>query len=626
MATYCIPKATGLPGLPGPPDWIVSTTVWNPQGDLHWYGAHRHDFSDTANVGPGVPPADPTFLALYNTDGMGNTYLYLSWAVQYDPTLGEAEGDTLWVGFQPGAGGDAILLQIKAYNNPAASFDDQAPGAAGAGAVTVSKGTTTAGTTTWTTVGTKPGWLNDGKHVRMWLKLPTPQDTANAWAVQLLVPVIASGGAQGILNDGGLALGSSFNMWMFLLVDGQTVVIPYEWPNLGTLAGAVELGQYPALTSWNTYQMLPTCPLAGAISLAVLDIGDHAFKSDGITPDPKSDGQTIVYDPRVVSDPMHADPPINRFFAQPVNNGPTNVLPGGLQAQFRIANWGSVADPNAPWTVIPNGNSVSNSDTIFQGQKASATSINLPWQLGSADVAQFVAGKPAHQCMQVSLSGAGLTFVNSSVYRNMAFAATMSQFRRVAEISVVGLTPIAGGGTHRDVYLGVETVNMPPRVTGGGRNGVSVPESLISRLRLGELARDPAALWARLLTLIRAGELTPAEIEEVLPTYRVHAYHDTGQRFTRKGKEYIVLEPQSSFGYYVDHAGSLTGWSHSLQGAGLQEIAPNFYRLRVPNNGVAHVTTTIDAHEPGVPAPGPGGCLSLLPGPIVHLLKKLFGV
>src|SRR4051794_37952319 len=107
MASFCIPRASGLPGLPGPPDWISSTTPWNPQDEHHWFAAHRHDFGVL-----GAPPPDPTFLALFDDVG-GQRFLYLSWAVQSDPTLGDAEGDSLFVGFQPSAAGaDAILLKI----------------------------------------------------------------------------------------------------------------------------------------------------------------------------------------------------------------------------------------------------------------------------------------------------------------------------------------------------------------------------------------------------------------------------------------------------------------------------------------------------------------------------------
>jgi hypothetical protein len=42
----------------------------------------------------------------------------------------------------------------------------------------------------------------------------------------------------------------------------------------------------------------------------------------------------------------------------------------------------------------------------------------------------------------------------------------------------------------------------------------------------------------------------------------------------------------------------LLGWRHRIEGANLVQLSPNFYKLGVPNNGVAVVTTIIQAIEP----------------------------
>ena len=47
------------------------------------------------------------------------------------------------------------------------------------------------------------------------------------------------------------------------------------------------------------------------------------------------------------------------------------------------------------------------------------------------------------------------------------------------------------------------------------------------------------------------------------PSYKVHVYHDTGEKVTIGGRR-RVLNPQSSFGYLLNHAGALTGWKHAL--------------------------------------------------------------
>jgi opacity protein-like surface antigen len=83
-----------------------------------------------------------------------------------------------------------------------------------------------------------------------------------------------------------------------------------------------------------------------------------------------------------------------------------------------------------------------------------------------------------------------------------------------------------------------------------------------------------------------------------LPTYKVHVYHDTGRALTLDGVTRPVLGYQTSFGYTVTHQGGLQGWRSSLDGAGLVELAPDWYRISVPDGGQVPLTTTIEAVEP----------------------------
>ncbi|MGZ3440762.1 MAG: hypothetical protein ACXVDD_14665, partial [Polyangia bacterium] len=76
-------------------------------------------------------------------------------------------------------------------------------------------------------------------------------------------------------------------------------------------------------------------------------------------------------------------------------------------------------------------------------------------------------GLPGHQCIQVQLSStsAGVQFATKSAFRNM-HQATASLRRETATIDTRGLKKIANQGWH-DVYLYVETHNMPYRVDAG---------------------------------------------------------------------------------------------------------------------------------------------------------------
>jgi hypothetical protein len=120
--------------------------------------------------------------------------------------------------------------------------------------------------------------------------------------------------------------------------------------------------------------------------------------------------------------------------------------------------------------------------------------------------------------------------------------------------------------------------------------------------------------------LVSAG-VTEAEMDTIFPTFRVHVYHDTGERVVEGGLNLPVLRAQSTFGVYAYHEGTLEGWQTSIQGA--QRIADNLYWLAVPNNGVAKITTIVQAVEKGQeripedpirprPPVGRPGCLARL--------------
>ena len=85
------------------------------------------------------------------------------------------------------------------------------------------------------------------------------------------------------------------------------------------------------------------------------------------------------------------------------------------------------------------------------------------------------------------------------------------------------------------------------------------------------------------------------QLAAIMPTYTVHSYYDTGQTITVRGKTHPLLLPLTSFGYFVQHDGSMEGWTDRLDGA--QQIGPNLYKISVPNNGKAVIRTTITAVE-----------------------------
>jgi hypothetical protein len=164
----------------------------------------------------------------------------------------------------------------------------------------------------------------------------------------------------------------------------------------------------------------------------------------------------------------------------------------------------------------------------------------------------------------------------------------MSEFTREAEVSVVGLKPELGPRADRDVYLFVETRNMPPP-----RPRTEIKAVSLRQVGGATRTRSVSVPGARVEIL-----LTPEQIDSVMPTYRIYAWHTSGDSITVHGQRWPILRAQTTFGYWLDHDGVLQGWQHELEGATLVRLSDNWYRIAVPKNGITTVTTRIEALEP----------------------------
>jgi hypothetical protein len=284
----------------------------------------------------------------------------------------------------------------------------------------------------------------------------------------------------------------------------------------------------------------------------------------------------------------------------------TAIPPSTLNARFRIANWGSTTTTvdATNWVDIPEGSDVQNVPisgvTTPDGSIPAGTQGNMQFNWTVEDTAtepfltDFESGsRTKHQCVLVELSGAGLTFTKSSLYQNMdvEYASTVL---RDAEISIAGLAPIAG--SHRDVYLYVQTLNMPSTLSPGAPPPRPAPApsftaELARRAEGGEDNGQP-------FILPPPGPPPPPWQQETRPVHLVHVWHTTGQTVTDDhGRTRKVLEAQTSFGYYLGHEGALFGWNHKLTGPRLVEIAPNYYRISIPHGGAATITSEVSALE-----------------------------
>ena len=612
--TTCIPIAGGVPGLNEPPTWpelapVTGHVAWprgapsqsDPPGldDPRWRTATTIGFPDLIG---GTEEA--VFRAAYRDVGADRS-LYVSWLVKV--AAGDHSDDRLWVGFERSGAAEPLVLEIT-------PFPSGGSVAAGNVAADVTPWKVPAGPgplvplANWDeNGGVTPSWIDVNTHV--WLA------TSDVWAVQMRVPV-----GTGSVDDE-VDLATDFRMWFEMRVDMGTGVgvmphrFPYAVPPKDTdfIAGDHLI---PELSTWEPFHFStgasdPACPTTGFVTISSLDIGT--------TNSPPS--RIMFDDPAVTPPAMNSF--VNTFEAKPLNlsgssipASPADPAPPVLSAEFRIANWGSQIGVGGTWQqIVATGgteNPARNTAAIADGSAAGPGNLTMDWTLNESEINQFTPGGSStpHQCMLVTLSGAGLTFAPAAVYRNMDFVSA-SRFERVAEVSNVGLGPSPIPGQPRDTYIVIQRRNMPAVVESRRE-----PPRERGRIAHGEMqppAPDKALSEAARAT---ASALSVAEYQE--PTIRYHVYHDTGIRVTdTDGGEDAVLSPGVPFGYFVRHDGPLQGWSDTIQGA--VQVSPKVYKLAVPEEGSATVTTTIEAIEPGGE---PGGCGRWI-APLVRWLRRL---
>ena len=591
MATSCFPTAIGVPGNSTPPDWLSGTPApfdGSPD-DPRWVGALTHSLGDGAGV-------QFLFRALVNS---ARTELLLSWLIKVDPEIGD---DTLFVGFGTATNALVVSLQLltptptppgpqtegDAYNADTRFFSGGSWGAAS---------------------GSAPAWVAAG--TRAWINFGSPNPTP--FAIHMRVPI-------GQFLDAGnqfqITPGTTFRMWYSAYINTPTeqgADVEYVWPG----KAGVGLNDPPAPNTWDEVRVSnvandPACDQAG-ITIDVLDIGTKNI--DGT---PRAAANEIRFDQNGMdaTQPNHS----NMFFAHPTFPFADTTRRGQVRARFRMANWGSQIGTltSQSWKNIPGGDDVPCDTNQLGGESHFLwpTQPDLSDPTSVAILNNFRNGTTTRdQCILVELSSVrpgGEVFLRNSIRRNMWLAAA-STFSREAEISIVGLQPISP--VPRDVYLYLETVNMPERVEGEPPAGVPGIGSIDSA------------------SFISQKRNTIEDLIKFVPTYRVHVYHDTGRRRNVKNGTRRILSPQSSFGYFLEHEGPLEGWDARLQGA--IRIAETFYLLRVENNGTAKVKTVVQGRGPGDPilpedpivkepppiqVPGGCGCLT----GVLQWLKNLF--
>ncbi len=333
---------------------------------------------------------------------------------------------------------------------------------------------------------------------------------------------------------------------------------------------------------------------------------------------------------------------------------------GDLKAQFYMSNWGTNAVGTAAgWLKVPGPlgswdgaltDPITSQCTNTTANQVCGTPIVTACQTNSAGVT--TCDPTFHQCLQVQLSpginaGGRVTFENASAYTNTRFG-TMSQYEQVAEINVRGLQALLGNSNARDVYLHVVPHNLPPASNVKMHLDVPALESLRSQVDswfakdkgycpnptdlcgdgvcVPTCARMPGCTQTYTYnnvcyctaktsgscsiqgvapagggydqnksSITRAGALR-AEY----PTLDVYPYYDSGKTRTVRGQARKILIPMQSFTVHATHTGDFYGFLYGLtmeDNTQITKVAPDIYKLSVPNETTARVRVMLSAEE-----------------------------
>jgi hypothetical protein len=587
FAAFCFPYAGGLPGQngSGPPVWWSATAT--PTGsetdtfieDPRWRGA----FADIWG--------NQRFRVLVENTG-GTESLVMAWDLSGDP--GSA-GDILYFGVWDDTSSTGNIYQLTRRKNTTTPVPQ--------GSTWTNSSTTTAfdgriyggavsgGTVTWTDLGTAlPTWLTNDARV----DVDCSSGICDIWAIRIRAKIDPSASTSAATPSGiKISTGTprSFHFWYEIQDDlSANVAAVASFPNLAVANGSTLT--FPPTSSWAQAQLGSSASCDGDILFTANDVYVN------------SPGSTTL------------DLTSNVFHARPRNNVPSSTPPGisssELTARFRIANWGSAGHNSPEWVQTCQW---SGSGALVGYPDAFDLSCTwggfeaCPYQpAGSCD--GNAGTKDPHQCILVDLGMAQgatthYTFSAQSVYKNMDFDVN-STLERHATIDTQGFGDMPDGSTDRDVYIYVHTRNMPENIADepppppatDDKSPDRLPRLLPPRQRFKDLQLpEKGAIGtkesARIQAAVRSGRLTLHQVEQIMPTYIVYVWHDTGKVMKTPAGTKKLLEPQPSFGLFLAHDGSLDGWKHELAAAGAVQIGPNFYKVSAKNKSTFRTKITI---------------------------------
>jgi len=639
-ALPCFQSVGGVPGAYGqPPDWWTPTPVVGTMTDSYvedprWQGATAFSgVSDLARA-----------RVLIETVG-SDRFLVLAIRIKADPS---GDTDRLYIGFWDDTShlGNVFSLTKQIASGSATAQAGVTYAAGGFTGTFYSR--TSATNNTWglnnnasTTIPPLPTWLKSQTRVDMLC----PGGTCDQWDFRLRIP-IKSASAAGALADvtsddpAGIRItpGGDFRFWY--QVQSSTSLntsVLYTMP-AGTSLAESELSG-PSTTCTSITGICFPNPLDGTTPWFQMHDGGSCVGDISLNAD-----QIYANSPGSITVNLGAASQPNHFHARPTNNTSSNKSGDGIRGTFRLANWGSALFDSPAWEQICT-DIVGNSGTIaptgqFDIDCSYAVTDPCPYK-ALGDGCGTGARNP-DQCVLVDLSSAPTSgpffFAPQSAWQNMMFNGA-STVKKVATLDTRGERALPIAQPKRDLYVYIHTQNLPEkrspkdppidpkRLTGQVREqlarfNIRLPE-------VGAIGKDAAA---QIASAYARGALSFEEVSALMPTYAAYVFYDTGKTLDGPhGTKLKRLEPQPGFGMFLWHDGDINGWRHRFGDSTITELAPNYYKVSAPTDGVVNVPVTVTACEkpdcsdakPPAPTPPPG---PITPPPRHHWLWLLLFV
>jgi hypothetical protein len=442
-----------------------------------------------------------------------------------------------------------------------------------------------------------PDWLKNDTRVDVFC----PGGTCSEWAFRVRIPIDPAADVA-VDNPTGVKIttGGVFRFWYQMQEESAVnTAVLYGWPSGLPVAEDVAS---PTCTGIPPYcfpdPLDATNPWLRVTDGATCD-GDIALQP----------GQIYANTPGSITVNLTG---ANHFHARPLNNT-TGVQPGNaVKATYRLANWGSTLFDSPEWTPICT-DVVGTAGSIAAGSQfdidcSYTVPDSCPYKPAGDPCGATAGTKNVDQCILVDLGsapGSGPYFFSpQSAWQNMLFNGA-STVKKVAHLDMRGQKPLPAPAPNRDLYVYIATNNLPakrspkdPPIDLQRLSGQAREQLAKLKIQLPEVGGIGKVAAAAIAEAFGRGALSFEDVSALMPTYAAYVWYDTGKTMQGSGGAMLKrLEPQPGFGTFLWHDGDLHGWRHQFEGSTITEIAPSYFRISAPTDGVVKANVTISACE-----------------------------